>query len=76
MTPYTARAADDFDTIRQRMTALRLQRDGKCAIREGKPIELTEAELAHASGGNADDGPWCGTHAPGWHPPVLGSHAA
>jgi hypothetical protein len=35
MTPYTARAADDFATIRQRMTALRLQRDGKCAIREG-----------------------------------------
>ena len=37
MTPYTARAADDFATIRQRMNALRLQRDGKCAIREGKP---------------------------------------
>ena len=35
MTPYTTRAADDFETIRQRMTALRLQRDGKCAIREG-----------------------------------------
>jgi hypothetical protein len=35
MTPHTARAADDFETIRQRMTALRLQRDGKCAIREG-----------------------------------------
>jgi hypothetical protein len=34
-TPYTNRAADDFETIRQRMTALRLQRDGKCAIREG-----------------------------------------
>ena len=36
MTPHTARAADDFATIRQRMTALRLQRDGKCAIREGR----------------------------------------
>jgi len=36
MTPYTARAADDFAAIRQRMTALRLQRDCKCAIREGK----------------------------------------
>ena len=36
MTPHTARAADDFETIRQRMTALRLQRDGKCAIREGQ----------------------------------------
>jgi len=35
MTPHTARAADDFATIRQRMTALRLQRDGRCAIREG-----------------------------------------
>ena len=35
MTPHTARAADDFVTIRQRMTALRLQREGKCAIREG-----------------------------------------
>jgi hypothetical protein len=35
MTLYTTRAADDFETIRQRVTALRLQRDGKCAIREG-----------------------------------------
>jgi hypothetical protein len=35
MTPYTTRAADDFETIRQRVTALRLQRLGKCAIREG-----------------------------------------
>jgi hypothetical protein len=35
MTPFTTRAADDFETIRQRMNALRLQRDGKCAIREG-----------------------------------------
>jgi hypothetical protein len=33
-----------------------------------KPIELTEDELAYASGGNADDVPWCGTHPPGWHP--------
>ena len=41
-----------------------------------KPIELTEDELAYVSGGNADDGPWCGTHSPGWHPPVLGPHAA
>ncbi|HYZ42571.1 MAG TPA: hypothetical protein VE687_18390 [Stellaceae bacterium] len=36
MTPHTARAADDFATIHRRMTALRLQRDGKCAIRDGK----------------------------------------
>jgi hypothetical protein len=35
MTPHTARAADDFATIRQRMTALRLQRDGKCAYKAG-----------------------------------------
>jgi hypothetical protein len=35
MTPHTNRAADDFAVIRQRMIALRLQRDGKCAIREG-----------------------------------------
>jgi hypothetical protein len=35
MTPHTARAADDFVTIRQRMNALRLLREGKCAIREG-----------------------------------------
>ena len=35
MTPHTARAADDFATIHQRMMALRLQREGKCAIREG-----------------------------------------
>jgi hypothetical protein len=36
MTPHTARAADDFATIHQRMIALRLQREGKCAIREGR----------------------------------------
>jgi len=36
MTPHTTRAADDFTTIHQRMMALRLQRDGKCAIREGR----------------------------------------
>jgi hypothetical protein len=43
-----------------------------------KPIELTEDELAYASGGTGtvDDGPWCGTHPPGWHPPVLGPHAS
>jgi hypothetical protein len=33
--PHTARAADDFTNIRQRIIALRLERDGKCAIREG-----------------------------------------
>jgi hypothetical protein len=38
-----------------------------------KPIELTEDELALASGGNADDGPWCGTKPPGWSP-VTGPH--
>jgi hypothetical protein len=32
----SGRAADDFDTIRQRLTALRLQREGRCAIREGR----------------------------------------
>ena len=36
--------------------------------------ELTENELAHISGGNIDDGPWCGTKPPGWHPPILGPH--
>jgi bacteriocin-like protein len=38
--------------------------------------ELTEAELAHISGGGIEDGPWCGTHPPGWHPPVVGPHNA
>jgi bacteriocin-like protein len=43
-----------------------------------KPIELTEDELAHTSGGTGtvDDGPWCGTHSPGWHPPLPGPTAA
>jgi hypothetical protein len=36
MTLHKARAADDFAAIRRRMSALRLQRDGKCAIRAGR----------------------------------------
>jgi hypothetical protein len=39
-----------------------------------RAYELTDNELEPISGGNADDGPWCGTKPPGWHPPILGPH--
>jgi bacteriocin-like protein len=39
-----------------------------------RAVELTENELAHISGGYDDGAPWCGTHPPGWHPPILGPH--
>jgi len=44
----------------------------------GAPVRaLTESELAQVAGGVYDDGaPWCGTHPPGWHPPVFGPQAA
>jgi hypothetical protein len=63
MTPHTARAADDFATIHRRMTALRLQRDGKCAIREGRSSVDCWCYKAGADGNTlpcpppADDGP-------------------
>jgi len=38
--------------------------------------ELTENELTQISGGGIEDGPWCGTHPPGWHPPVFGPRAS
>ena len=34
--------------------------------------EVDLDELAGVEGGTyGDGGPWCGTHNPGWHPPLL-----
>jgi hypothetical protein len=32
--------------------------------------EVEPAALATITGGWSDEPPWCGTHPPGWHPPL------
>jgi len=56
----------------ERKFALRGHPQGTSQLKAGEPAltEVGAAELQTTSGGFylPPDGPWCGTHPPGWHP--------
>jgi hypothetical protein len=49
----------------QRETDLRTAEQPAAALREIDPAELARV------GGGYDEGNWCGTHYPGWHPTPI-----